>query len=175
MITNLLSQAATGVPLWLPDLRERFATEPNTEKLIIRLSDGKGKERDYTLFLPKAQGMAEKTFLLRFTAAQIYNLLSAYSAREVCLFCGEEEQALLSALPALFDKPTGFGKVRNIARRIHGDFEIVFASPSLLTFPIWEKSCVGSAAARKKRAAWASTSAEATSSWLFLPGKNCLM
>ncbi len=127
MITNLLSQAATGVPLWLPDLRERFATEPNTEKLIIRLSDGKGKERDYTLFLPKAQGMAEKTFLLRFTAAQIYNLLSAYSAREVCLFCGEEEQALLSALPALFDKPTGFGKVRNIARRIHGDFEIVFA------------------------------------------------
>lgn len=124
MISDLLSQAAAGVPLWLPDLRERFAQAPDSEKIIIRLVADRKTVRDYELFLPTVQDEEGKAFLLRFAAAQVYNLLSAFSAREVRIYCSGMEKELLTELPSLFDKPDGLGKVRNIARRIFGDFRI---------------------------------------------------
>lgn len=140
MINELLSQAAGGTPLWLPELRDKFAKESGANRLIIRLCEDLGTSRDWEIYLPAAQNSDEQAFLLRFMAAQIYNLLSAYSAREVILYCEEREAALLSALPALFDRPDGLGKVRNIARRIYGDFAVRIAPassfyPSVPFFP----------------------------------------
>lgn len=127
MISESIARAASGAPLWLPELRERFMLSPQKEKLVIRLSDGRDDATDRELFIPGAESEKERRFLLRFTAAQIYNLLSAYSAREVRIFCGENAAELLSGLPALFDTPEGLGKLRSIARRIHGSFQIAFA------------------------------------------------
>ena len=127
MIANMINQAAAGLPLWLPDLRERFAKQPGADRLIIRLCDGRETARDWELSLPFAQNGEEQAFILRFVTSQIYNLLSAYSACEVILYCEEREAKLYSDLPALFDRPDGLGKVRNIARRICGGFSIRFA------------------------------------------------
>ena len=126
MISELIAQAQKGVPLWLPDLRERFLADPQSEKMMIRLVEGDNDARDYELVLPLAQDAEEQSFLLRVAGAQIYNLLSAFSAREVCIYCGDALRAILAGLPAMFDADDGFGKVRHIARRIHGAFRISF-------------------------------------------------
>ena len=127
MISDLIALAATGAPLWLPELREQFAQATKKEKLIIRFTFGRNDAIDHVLFIPSAESEEENRFLLRFTAAQIYNLLSAFSAREVRIFCEQSAAKLLSALPVLFDTPDGLGKVRSIAHRIHGSFQIVFS------------------------------------------------
>ena len=127
MIMDLLAQAAAGTPLWLPDLRERFSEASEAKKIVIRLVERQMLARDFELALPMAESAKEKDFLLRFTASEIYNLLSAYSAREVRLYCDSAAAELLSALPERFEAPDGLGKVRSIARRIHGEFRIAFA------------------------------------------------
>ena len=127
MINEMLFRAERGEPLWLPDLRGSFANCVGARKAVVRLTGSEGSARDYELFFPPAEGEREKAFLLRFAAANVYNLLSAFSGREVRIFCDDELRALLAPLPALFDAPDGFGKVRNIARRIHGSFQIVFS------------------------------------------------
>ena len=124
MIKELLRQAESGGSLWLPDLRESFASSIGARKAIVRLLGSTGSSRDYELFFPPADGAEEEAFLLRYAAANVYNILSAFSGREVKIYCEDDLFPLLSALPALFDDPEGLGKVRNIARRIHGDFRI---------------------------------------------------
>ena len=127
MINEMLFRAERGEPLWLPDLRGSFANCVGARKAVVRLTGSESSARDYELFFPPADGEREKAFLLRFAAANVYNLLSAFSGREVRIFCDDELRALLAPLPALFDAPDGFGKVRNIARRIHGSFQIGFS------------------------------------------------
>ena len=127
MIRDLLERAKGGEPLWLPDLRRSFAACPDARRAVVRLSGSEGPARDYELFFPPADGEDEKAFLLRFAAANIYNILSVFSGKEVRIFCCEELHALLTPLPTLFEAQNGLGKVRTIARRIHGSFAIKFA------------------------------------------------
>ncbi len=129
MIQSLLRTAEQGTPLWLPDLRLLFAECPEARPLILRIRGNGDACRDYRLFLPPAASSKEEAFLLRYVSSSLYNILSALSAREITIFCDEQTRALLSPLPALFETQEGFGKVRCIARRIHGAFEISFAPP----------------------------------------------
>ena len=126
MIKDLLKSAERGEPLWLPDLRRRFENEDGARRAVIRLWGSESSPRDWELLFPHTGGEEEGRFLLRYAAANVYNILSAFSGREVQIFCDEELRELLSPLPALFETSSGFGKVRNIARRIHGAFQIRF-------------------------------------------------
>ena len=127
MINELLVRASCGEPLWLPDLRRRFEQCVGARRAVIRLLGGEGTARDFTLYFPPVQSEEEKAFLLRYAAANVYNILSAFSGREIRIFCDKELRVLLDSLPAQFETPDGLGKVRNIARRIHGSFRICLA------------------------------------------------
>ena len=127
MLSDLMKKAREGEALWLPDLRERFEAEAASSRLVIRLLGREGETRDYPLPLPRASGDEERAFVLRYAAANVYNLLSAHSARRVILFGNDVQFDLLAPLPGLFDAPSGLGKAALIARRIHGSFGIVFA------------------------------------------------
>ncbi len=127
LLKELLARAAAGEALWLPDLREMFEKCGGARRAVIRLIGSDDFCRDYELFFPPAVNGEEERFLLRCAASSVYNILSAFSGREIRIFCGEELGRLLAPLPALFGGPGGLGKVGNIARRIHGAFRIGFA------------------------------------------------
>ena len=135
MIQELIRRAESGESLWLPDLRNIFEACPCARRAIVRLFGSDGRARDFMLFFPPADDTAEESFLLRFAAANVYNILSAFSGREVRIYCKDDLRELLSGLPSLFDATEGLGKVRNIARRIHGGFQIKL-SPEDEFFPI---------------------------------------
>ena len=135
MLKELIHRAENGESLWLPDLRKCFEQCEGSHKLIVRLCGGEDFIRDYDLFLPPYLDKKEEEFLLRYVSSNIYNILSAYSGREVILYCDEVSRSLLSKVPKLFDTDNGLGKVRNIARRIHGEFRIA-VSDRAHYFPI---------------------------------------
>ena len=137
MIRELIRKAERGESLWQPDLRQRFARYPGAHKALVRLCGDEGPPKDYELWIPPCEDAEEKRFLLRFAAANVYNILSAFSGREIRIFCDEETHLLLAELPSLFHAADGFGKVRNIARRIHGSFQITFS-------PLNERQPIGS-------------------------------
>lgn len=126
MIERCFDKADRGESIWLPALRREFDGDPHSEKLIIRLVGAHYGMRDYSLSLPHAQNKKDETFLLRFLAANVYNLLSAFSASEVCFYCNEETETLSRRIPPLFEHSGGFGKVCSIARRIYGSFSFRF-------------------------------------------------
>ena len=119
MIKNRIPLGESGASLWLPELRESFARSADVERIVVRLSGRHYGVRERELFLPTAQDGAERDFLLRYLSANIYNLLSAYSASELCVFCGGGTAELVRALPPLFEGG-GLGKVSSVARRIYG-------------------------------------------------------
>ena len=121
MLSELLKRAEAGEALWLPELRAAFAADPGAAPLILRLSCPDGTLRDYTLSLPSWESEAEKDFLRGYLCAHVYNLLSAFSGREIRFFCGGAAAALAAEVPACFARPDGLGKVRSIARRICGE------------------------------------------------------
>lgn len=127
MIKELIQRAERGESLWLPDLRRDFEQCTGAVKAVVRLLGSEESVRDYSLYFPSVRDEEERRFLLRYAAANVYNILSAFSGREVQIFCDEELRSVLEGLPELFETPDGLGKVRNIARRIHGSFGIGFA------------------------------------------------
>ena len=125
MLSDLIRAAAQGEPLWVPDLRAAFASGPDTAKLILRLRLIHGEIRDYPLFLPRWSTSEEQRFVAEFLYANIYNLLSVCSGRELCLYFDPEDNALMSLVQTLEDvfqihRPNrrGYGKVINIADRL---------------------------------------------------------
>ena len=127
MVNEMIQKAERGDSLWLPDLRRDFENCSGADRAALRLLASDGSARDYSLYFPPYRNEDERSFLLRYAASNVYNILSAFSGSEVRIFCGEKLQSLLSSLPELFDVPDGLGKVRNIARRIHGSFRFRFA------------------------------------------------
>ncbi len=149
MIKDLICRAEKGEPLWLPELRSRFAACQGARRATVRVFVDEERARDYEIAFPLAEGEEEKAFLLRYAAANVYNILSAFSGRKVLLFCEDDLQAELAALPSQFESPQGLGTVRNIARRIHGAFEIGFA-PVKDWAPIPERKIPAAADLAKK-------------------------
>ena len=131
MLRGWIDRAEHGESLWLPLLRKEFARYPGSEKMIVRLMGGNYGVREYTIMIPPISGLPEDKqsekewdFLIRYLTATVYNLLSAFSAEEVVLFCGEgKEQAFLAnALRRLMEEDPGLRKAQRIARRIYGTF-----------------------------------------------------
>ncbi len=75
MIQELIRRAESGESLWLPDLRKSFEACPEARRATVRLFGSDGSARDYELFFPPADDTAEESFLLRFAAANVYNIL----------------------------------------------------------------------------------------------------
>lgn len=137
MLSELLKRAEAGEPLWLPELRAAFAADPGASPLILRLTCPDGARREYALSLPAWGNEAEKDFLRRCLCAHVYNLLSAFSGRELRFFCDGDAAALAAEVPACFARPDGLGKVRSIARRICG--ELRFSAAPLAEYaPVTE-------------------------------------
>ena len=126
--------------LWLSDLRDRFAADPEAKRMIVRLARGADEIRDYTLFLPNAPAEDAQRFLLRFVASTVYNILSVFSGSEICFFCDAEIESLLYPLPECFESESGYGKVLHIARRIYGGFTFDFRP--LSSYRPAEPSCL---------------------------------
>ena len=125
MLSDLIRAAAQGEAQWVPDLRAAFASDPDTAKLILRLRLIHGEVRDYPLFLPHWSTSEEQRFVAEFLYANIYNLLSVCSGRELCLYFDPEDKALMSLVQTLEDvfqihrsNRRGYGKVINIADRL---------------------------------------------------------
>ena len=125
MLSDLIRAAAQGEALWVPDLRAAFASDPDNAKLILRLRLIHGEVRDYPLRLPRWSTSEEQRFVAEFLYANIYNLLSVCSGRELCLYFDPEDNALMSLVQTLEDvfqihRPNrrGYGKVINIADRL---------------------------------------------------------
>ncbi|MBR4551731.1 MAG: ROK family protein, partial [Oscillospiraceae bacterium] len=125
MLSDLICAAAQGETLWVPELRAAFASDPDNSKLILRLRLIHGEVRDYPLCLPRWSTSKEQHFVAEFLYANIYNLLSVCSGRELCLYFDPEDKALMSLVQTLEDvfqihRPNrcSYGKVINIADRL---------------------------------------------------------
>ena len=125
MLSELILSAKQGEPLWMPDLRAAFASDPDAAELILRLRRIHGGVRDYPLRLPRWQTPEEQRFVSEFLYAGIYNLLSVCSGQELILFFDREEEFLASVVQSLSDvfqversERCGYGKVINIADRL---------------------------------------------------------
>ena len=126
MLNDLIIDRAQR-PLWMPQLRERFAAEAGSRPVILRLTLHDGTQRDCALMLPHGQNEAERALVRDFFYAEVYNLLTVCSGREVRVFCdtGDAELcAFFEDLDTVFHrriKPRGgYGKVLSLAERIGG-------------------------------------------------------
>ena len=113
--------------VWMPELRERFAHEEGSRPLILRLTLHDGSRRDFACSLPKGETGPESDLVSAFFFAEVYNILTVCSGRELRIFCdtGDGElRALFAELDEVFQRAKkargGFGKVLNIAERIGG-------------------------------------------------------
>ncbi len=114
-------------PLWMPELRERFAHEAGSRPLILRLTLHDGTRREYACALPRGQNAEERALVRDFFLAEVYNILTVCSGRELRIFCDSEDpelRALFAELDTVFQRASkprgGCGKVLNIAERIGG-------------------------------------------------------
>ncbi len=113
--------------VWMPELRERFAHEEGSRPLILRLTLHDGTRKDFACALPKGETGPESDLVSAFFFAEVYNILTVCSGRELRIFCdtGDGElRALFAELDEVFQRAKkargGFGKVLNIAERIGG-------------------------------------------------------
>ena len=125
MLSDLIRAAEQGETLWVPDLRTVFASDPDAAKLVLRISLIHGEVRDYPLRLPRWKTSEERRFVAEFFYANIYNLLSVCSGRELCLYSDPDDEDLTALIQTLADvfqlhQPNrrGYGKVINIADRL---------------------------------------------------------
>ena len=129
MLSKLLELAKADEPLWLPALRERFASAPAARPVVLRLTGHDGTRRDYPCPLPRWETDEERQLVSAYLYARIYNLLSACSGRELCLFFDQGDAelcALFESLDEVFQLSAstrrGYGKVISIAGRIAASY-----------------------------------------------------
>jgi hypothetical protein len=111
--------------LWLPDLRKIFNGSAGRARCVIRLVALTGDPVDYVCDLPYWNSSEERDFVLRYLAANVFNILCGNGGRRMCIFYdlqNSDLSSLIAELPAVFrlEQKTrhGYGKVINIANRI---------------------------------------------------------
>ena len=125
MLKQWLDAGARGEPVWLSDVREGCAAMPGAAHTVIRLTLPDGGQRDYPLSIPRWSSDEERSFVLEYVCACVFNLLSVPGGRRLT-FCFDQTDRALSALlreiPDAFQldakRRDGRGKVINIADRI---------------------------------------------------------
>ncbi len=121
MADTLPKRLADDRPLWLPDLRERFARDEDAVPLILRVRSFDGATRDFAHRLPVRCGAAARDYL----RATVYNTLSVLGGYEATFFLDPGEtaaRALVDELPEAFQlgaaRRRGLGKPISIANRL---------------------------------------------------------
>ena len=120
-LTPLLSAAAAGESLWLPDLRQALEKDPAALPLRIRLCTAGKEQREHCLPLVPPERGEEAAFLRDVLRAFLLNLLSACSGSDLRLYLPEAAPASLweltaSALAAL-EEP-GYDKALRVSARL---------------------------------------------------------
>lgn len=128
-VADLLARARAGEPVWLPELRESFGREPDSARIVLRLTGLDGAPRDYICRVPPWDGEEERAFVRDYLCACVFNLLAALSGRGLCFYYPAENRALgglLGELDGLFQldrRPrTGCGKAVSVAERLGAAF-----------------------------------------------------
>ena len=124
-LSELIARAADGEALWVPELRNIFSGIQDAVPVILRLHCLDGHYEDRPLSLPHWACEPEKCFVEEFLWAEVYNLLSVYSGRDLRIYfpAGDNQlEFLVDALPEVFQLHAsdrhGYGKVINIADRL---------------------------------------------------------
>ena len=125
MLSELLAEARADRPLWLPDLREAFLSDPDARPVTLRLTLHDGSRRDYPCALPRWNGEEERALVTDFFHACVNNCLTVCSGRELRFFFDTSDAelcALYDGLETVFQlrekTRSGYGKVVSIAGRI---------------------------------------------------------
>ena len=125
MLNQWLEAGARNEPVWLSDVRERCTAMPGTAHTIIQLTVPDGGQRDYPLSIPRWSSGEERSFVLEYVCACVFNLLSVLGGRRLTFYFDQRDSALsglLKEVPDVFSEHAaerdGCGKVINIADRI---------------------------------------------------------
>ena len=125
MLQEKIQAARAGRPLWMPELRWDFAAAEGAVPLVIRLTLCSGEQRDFHEFLPPWENEEERSLVREYLCACVYNLMAAYSGREMRFYYALSDTrvgALLEELNGLFQveapRRSGYGKGINIADRM---------------------------------------------------------
>ena len=125
MLKQWLNAGARNEPVWLSDVREGCAAMPGAAHTVIQLTLPDGGQRNYPLSIPRWSSGEERSFVLEYVCACVFNLLSVPGGRRLTFCFDQTDQALstlLREIPDIFQldakKRDGHGKVVSIADRI---------------------------------------------------------
>lgn len=125
MLKQWLDAGLHNHPVWLSDVRERCAAMPDAAHTVIQLTVPDGRQRDYPLPVPRWSTGGERSFVLEYVCACVFNILSVLGGRQLAFYFDQTDGALsdlLKEVPFVFSvnaaKRNGYGKVINIADRI---------------------------------------------------------
>ena len=121
LIDKYIGLSRQGEAVWISEVREAFASEPGTKALKLRLCCLDGGEREYLCPVPAWETQEQRSFILEYLKAGVFNVLSCYSGRSlhICLNMGDRElRELTEDCLASFRKEPGLKKVLNIAGRL---------------------------------------------------------
>ena len=124
MIRDLLLQAQRGQALWISDVRKQMTAEEHDD-VIIQLRTGDGCIREFVWPVLRWKEDEERSFVLEYLAAAVFNTLSCFGGEQLCLFYPADSvdyPSLFSDLRDLFQikntRRNGYGKVIQIADRL---------------------------------------------------------
>ena len=124
MIRDLLLQAQRGQALWISDVRKQMTAEEHDD-VIIQLRTGDGCIREFVWPVSRWEKAEERSFVLEYLAAAVFNTLSCFGGEQLCLFYPADSvdyPSLFSELRDLFQldktRRNGYGKVIQIADRL---------------------------------------------------------
>ena len=121
LIDKYIGLSRQGEAVWISEVREAFASEPGTKALKLRLSCLDGTQRNYACPVPDWETEEQRSFLLRYLRARVFNVLSCYSGRALYLGLDMEDgelRALAEDCLAAFYREPGLKKALNIAGRL---------------------------------------------------------
>ena len=120
MLSDMLTRARAGQPLWLPDVRAAFLNLGGCD-IIVRLYLWDGGAREWRHRIARWDGAAERELVRSYLCANVFNALSVCGGREAAFFFDTKDTALAALageLDGLFRGRAGLGRVRNIAARM---------------------------------------------------------
>lgn len=152
MLKEWIAAAKADRPVWISDVREALSGDPGAVPCTLRLRLRSGAERDFAVPLPRWADEDGRRFAADYLCANVFNALSALSARRVELYVPEGEAQALSLareLPEAFqlsaEKRSGYGKTVSVANRMNRAFgapelsiEIIDGAPQSAAAPIPE-------------------------------------
>ena len=121
LLDKYISLSRQGEAVWISDVREGFAALAGTKPMKLRLCCLDGGEREYLCSVPAWETQEQRSFILEYLKAGVFNVLSCYSGRSlhICLNMGDRElRELAEDCLASFRKEPGLKKVLNIAGRL---------------------------------------------------------